>query len=80
MGCCWLCPSTNSSSLSQGQPGSPGLKGESGDLGPQVKTLTSDVQPRIPPLCLLTIPVSPLTRAPEDLRASQALLARLDEG
>lgn len=31
-------------------------------------------------VCPLTIPVSPFTRAPEDLRALQALLARLDEG
>lgn len=30
------------SSLLQGQPGSPGLKGESGDLGPQVTALISD--------------------------------------
>lgn len=64
----------------QGQPGSPGLKGESGDLGPQVTTPMSDFQLSVPPLCPLTISVSPLTRAPEDLRASQALLARLGEG
>lgn len=31
--------------LSQGQPGSPGLKGESGDLGPQVVLRTYLIPP-----------------------------------
>lgn len=71
------------SSLSQGQPGSPGLKGESGDLGPQVTVPTHLIPKPVPPtprLYPLTLPLPLPPRAPEDLRASWAPLARLGEG
>lgn len=59
------------------------MKGESGDLGPQVAA-SPDLVPSsvLPPanLCPLTLPLSLPPRAPGDLRASWALLARRGEG
>lgn len=59
------------------------MKGESGDLGPQVAAspylVPSSVLPPVN-LCPLTLLLSLPSRAPEDLRASWALLARRGEG